>query len=129
MNIITKVKPNLQGMTQTELYAYIHELEAENERYEKNNKDLQEEWLKQGAKIDELKADNARLEEGYQKALGEIAADPLPRHGRWSEQAIRDTGKGYDEIGYYCSVCNEFEGYTHKYCPNCGAKMDGGADE
>ena len=51
------------------------------------------------------------------------AADVAPvRHGRW-------------EVGYFhdrvCSCClhpdNDFDDYAHKFCPNCGAKMDGGA--
>lgn len=49
-------------------------LKRENERLEKNNKDLQEEFYKQGAKIDELKKENARLEEVYQKSVGVISA-------------------------------------------------------
>ena len=60
-------------------------------------------------------------------------ADVTPvRHGRWI--CIR---KGYGE--YECSVCrgvdsncSDYYG-THvvteqEYCPNCGAKMDGGAE-
>ena len=52
------------------------------------------------------------------------AANVAPvRHGRW-------------EVGYFhdrvCSCClhpdNDFDDYAHKFCPNCGAKMDGGAD-
>lgn len=51
------------------------------------------------------------------------AADVAPvRHGRW-------------EVGYFhdrvCSCClhpdNDFDDYAHNFCPNCGAKMDGGA--
>lgn len=52
------------------------------------------------------------------------AADVAPvRHGRW-------------EVGYFhdrvCSCClhpdNDFDDYAHNFCPNCGAKMDGGTD-
>ena len=57
-----------------------------------------------------------------------IDAEPV-RHGRWSEQAIRTTSRGVDEIGYYCLECGYFESYTAKYCAGCGAKMDGGADD
>lgn len=46
MQVIHKPKPKPELMTQTELLAYVHELEAE----------------------------NARLEEGYQKSIGVIAA-------------------------------------------------------
>ena len=44
------------------------------------------------------------------------------RHGRW----------GVDGVYVVCSVCNRFtlspivkQLPTFKYCPNCGAKMDG----
>ena len=52
------------------------------------------------------------------------AADVAPvRHGRW-------------EVGYFhdrvCSCClhpdNDFDDYAHNFCPNCGARMDGGED-
>ena len=53
------------------------------------------------------------------------AADVTPvRHGRW----IDSEEDGHLSI---CGVCNypvdRF--YKTKYCPNCGAKMDGGADK
>lgn len=45
------------------------------------------------------------------------------RHGRWISN---DLG-GYN-WAYYCSECGWVDGYPfndrHKYCPNCGAKMD-----
>lgn len=54
------------------------------------------------------------------------AADVAPVvHGRW----IAD-GDGYHWT-YNCSICAWKDGYPfnerHNYCPNCGAKMDGGA--
>lgn len=75
----------------------------------------------------ELKKENARLEEGYQKSLGVIAAtdcveckDKSVKHGRWYHDC-----EGYAR----CSVCNEHEpngaAIFYTYCPNCGAKMDG----
>ena len=56
------------------------------------------------------------------------AADVAPvRHGRWIE-----TGYVCGENEYQCSECKETEWRTSasrlKYCPFCGAKMDGGAD-
>ena len=39
----------------------------------------------------------------------------LYKQGRW----LRDMG------GYWCSVCNCFNDYHTKYCPNCGARMGG----
>lgn len=61
------------------------------------------------------------------------AADVAPVvHGRWIEQEDPML-----DVYYTCSVCKEdfyieTTGYTEKdmflytYCPNCGAKMDGG---
>lgn len=63
------------------------------------------------------------------------AADVAPVvHGRWIEQEDPML-----DVYYTCSVCKEdfyieTTGYTEKdmflytYCPNCGAKMDGGND-
>ena len=60
------------------------------------------------------------------------AADVAPvRHGRWEDSA--DEWFGTDV--YTCSKCREsyvlVEGTPKEnlwhYCPNCGAKMDGGA--
>lgn len=50
MQVIHKPKPKPELMTQTELLAYVHELEQE----------------------------NRRLEESFQKATGAVAADTLP---------------------------------------------------
>ena len=49
------------------------------------------------------------------------AADVVPvRHGRW----IWD-GYVYD-APWQCSNCGVFHDVDSNYCPNCGAKMDGG---
>ena len=48
------------------------------------------------------------------------------RHGRWIEQEKYTFGVMYD-----CSICDNRildNGHSWNYCPNCGAKMDGGAD-
>lgn len=55
-----------------------------------------------------------------------IPADVAPvRHGRWI-----NSGTGYNWC-YECSVCGWKDGRPfedrHNYCPNCGAKMEGGA--
>lgn len=48
-------------------------------------------------------------------------------HGRWE---MRPTGMATDtgpEYKAYCTVCNEpNKQYQPPFCPNCGAKMDGG---
>ena len=55
------------------------------------------------------------------------AADVAPvRHGRWIEHEKYTFGVMYD-----CSICGNRildTGHSWNYCPNCGAKMDGGAD-
>lgn len=54
------------------------------------------------------------------------AADVMPvRHGRW---------KWYDSFSCRCSECEKYwiapgDQYDYHYCPNCGAKMDGGQEE
>ena len=50
-------------------------------------------------------------------------ADVEPvRHGPW----INDIGYA----GWTCSECGDHEGNkTDKYCPNCGARMDGEEQE
>ena len=58
-----------------------------------------------------------------------VASDVAPvRHGRWEKQSGL----------YSCSECGKtcpydvqadvIEYWACNYCPNCGAKMDGGAD-
>ena len=56
------------------------------------------------------------------------AADVAPvRHGRW-ERVIPSKSAAKWSTKVSCSNCHN-AGYTHhRYCPNCGAKMDGGAD-
>lgn len=57
------------------------------------------------------------------------SADVAPvRHGHW----IKTGSYACGENEYLCSECKETEWRTSafrlKYCPFCGAKMDGGAD-
>lgn len=59
------------------------------------------------------------------------AADVAPVvHGWWE---MRPTGMATDtgpEYKAYCTVCNEpNKQYQPPFCPNCGAKMDGGDSE
>ena len=49
------------------------------------------------------------------------AADVAPvRHARWKRY-----GKNLGE----CSECGEIVSVRSNYCPNCGAKMDGGGND
>ena len=44
-------------------------------------------------------------------------------HGRWGDNGIPNSMlSGCSVCGFTCGA------YSFQYCPNCGAKMDGGAD-
>ena len=59
-----------------------------------------------------------------------VDAEPV-RHGRWLNKGYITTAYGSIDTGD-CSACGAvdvpIEPYDY-YCPNCGAKMDGGADD
>lgn len=51
------------------------------------------------------------------------AADVVPvRHGRWIWTETGNTDYGQFWI---CSECKDRMYYQTRYCPNCGARMDG----
>lgn len=63
------------------------------------------------------------------------AADVVKvRHGRWIDKTwtTEDDWSCYNHHVIICSVCNKQFDYIinekSNYCPNCGAKMDGGQD-
>ncbi len=47
------------------------------------------------------------------------------RHGRWSR--FYKSGVEVDQ-GFVSSCCDMWNERRSHYCPNCGARMDGGAD-
>lgn len=51
-------------------------------------------------------------------------AEPV-RHGEWSDYQIN----GYDGLHPVyetrCSLCDKYAKFTYRYCPHCGARMDG----
>lgn len=52
-------------------------------------------------------------------------ADVAPvRHGRW-ERVIPSKSAAKWSTKVSCSNCHSAGYAHHKYCPNCGAKMDG----
>ena len=52
------------------------------------------------------------------------AADVEPvRHGQWKQARYTEAPL------YICSECDKPEYKRHKFCPNCGARMDGGDEE
>ena len=71
------------------------------------------------------------FEDDFKRAIKKIPkgiiVDVAPvRHGRWVEKEKYTFGIMYD-----CSLCEDRildNGHPWNYCPNCGAKMDGGDD-
>lgn len=54
------------------------------------------------------------------------AADVVEvKHGKWVWVAQRFLDGGYIDI-FRCSECLVPDGKQYHYCPNCGARMDGG---
>lgn len=58
-----------------------------------------------------------------------IEAEPV-RHGEWTE---KKSGKGVFDYYFICSECHKNTPdkaflIAPDFCPNCGAKMDGGAN-
>lgn len=78
-------------------------------------------WL-----IDDIETLSTYTKDGYTKAvlnqavkaIRKLSADvQTVRHGRWREGVY---------AGYKCSECRTTWDAPTKFCPNCGAKMDGG---
>lgn len=56
-----------------------------------------------------------------------IDAEPV-RHGWWTAYKI-DGRYGLNETSENrCSICNRYSIFAYRFCPECGAKMDGGTD-
>lgn len=64
------------------------------------------------------------------KGLGEQMDDVAPvRHARWltwEEMFPGEMPKKKNNLGVFCSSCKNHADNMFDYCPNCGAKMDGG---
>ena len=49
------------------------------------------------------------------------------KHGKWIEELIElDWCDDDVDVGYRCSCCGILDPFICSYCPNCGARMDGG---
>lgn len=73
---------------------------------------------------------NGRLDE-YVVFVRDIEAIPAAdvvdaRPGRW---VYKPLWQGADAKYVECSECHKPAWWATDYCPNCGAKMDGGADD
>ena len=72
------------------------------------------------------------LDRAQRAILDAPAADVAPvRHGRWVQVICHEEFEdGFvDRVRECCSVCHAPNGRrTTNYCPDCGAKMDGGTN-
>lgn len=59
-----------------------------------------------------------RYVNGLFRAIRPVDVAPV-RHGRWA----------LDMSGAWCSVCGEYSEGEYRYCPACGARMDGDDNE
>lgn len=91
------------------------------------------EYIERSAAIEAAKHAWAKGLEPSQYIEALPAADVAPVvHGRWIHSRYEDCSEQFELVK--CSQCNHeayaMAIYVHggNYCPNCGAKMDGGAD-
>ena len=64
------------------------------------------------------------------QAIARIGKLEPVRHGRWLYTYYPTVWYGHGEPPeWVCSECEERAYNTYDYCPNCGAKMDGGKDD
>ena len=105
---------------------------------------MAKEYIEREAVVKELKEEldfespmytadqNKHIDIGLKIALRVIRKAPTAdvvevKHGRWIE---KDLFSMYHKV-HNCSECGEpvyDNGKPFNYCPNCGAKMDGGAE-
>lgn len=54
------------------------------------------------------------------------------KHGHWIEPDFGTIGKYRDDgcVAYYiCSCCKSISKIDYDFCPNCGARMNGGTED
>lgn len=69
----------------------------------------------------------AQMSLDIKRLLKAVDAKPPGVHGRW-QQIVFYRDKGYQR--WQCTACKyEDVDPTRHYCPNCGAKMDGGTND
>ena len=64
-------------------------------------------------------------------APNETAPGVAVRHGRWIKREHGNGEYGFPDgsVLFHCSLCDWARPHNNdNYCPNCGAKMDGGDD-
>ena len=73
------------------------------------------------------------FDNGYYEGFHPCHFELMPvRHGQWEtkEYTTEDSFDDWIVIHHeeVCSECGKGQGERSKFCPNCGAKMDGGAE-
>ena len=66
--------------------------------------------------------DNEEDTKAFDMAIEALDAEPV-KHGEWKYYHFKDINNVYVGV-CECTVCKHREYSEHKYCPNCGAKMD-----
>lgn len=65
------------------------------------------------------------LVDSFIRNASAVDAEPT-RHGKWGDYQIN----GYDGLHPIyevpCRLCNKYARFKYRFCPHCGAKMDGG---
>lgn len=88
--------------------------------------------LFQCKELDKGKPWDGHTSKDVRRLLSIPAADVAPvRHGKWltwEEQFPGSTPKKQSGFGVFCDKCHSHADNRTDYCPNCGAKMDGGAN-
>lgn len=91
-------------------------------------------------KINERARETFTLAPGYEYYLGALhdvaddlrqmpTIDAVPvKHGKWVEHGEPNSSGEYEKWFDKCSVCGEVGLCEYRYCPNCGAQMDGEKD-
>ena len=102
---------------------YIERITASNKLYDVYEY-VKRNIIADGKPVDASLVKNIMLR--FEKALNAVPnADVAPvRHGRWLP--FHSTAAGDIQ---YCSACEIGCTWKPNYCPNCGAKMDGGNDD
>lgn len=94
-------------------------------------------WRNMVPQVDSSDFPTQRVPSAYECSIIEAQAKEIEKlraqastvvHGRWIERRAPHAMGG---ISAKCSACSksvQYLGNPLNYCPNCGAKMDGGAD-
>ena len=70
--------------------------------------------------LEDDNADTRCVFRDYVKSAPTVTAEP--KRGRWIDWSM------WGESKYQCTECNAEMKYKTNFCPRCGAKMDGGAE-